>query len=83
MPGTKPSVSFSEARMVFLDPLALTYLDEIHSEEEPREITIGVSPSGRLLAVVHTERYGCKRIINAREATRRERQFFEEETRRG
>ncbi len=36
-------VSFEEAATVFLDPLAMTYPDPDHSEEEDREITIGYS----------------------------------------
>jgi uncharacterized DUF497 family protein len=36
-------VSFKEAATVFLDPLAMTYPDPDHSNEEDREITIGYS----------------------------------------
>jgi hypothetical protein len=35
----KHKVSFAEAASVFLDPLALTFDDPDHSEEENREIT--------------------------------------------
>jgi uncharacterized protein len=34
-------VAFDEAATVFLDPLAVTYPDPDHSEEEDRETTIG------------------------------------------
>ena len=37
----KHGVSFDEAAMVFLDPLALTFPDPYHSGGEEREITIG------------------------------------------
>jgi|SRR5215213_6754977 len=39
-------VSFEEAATVFLDPIALTYADPDHSDEEPGEITIGRSGKG-------------------------------------
>lgn len=39
----KHKVSFAEAASVFFDPLALTFSDPDHSDEEDREITIGVS----------------------------------------
>lgn len=45
----KHKVSFAEAASVFLDPLALTFDDPDHSEEENREITIGVSNKERAL----------------------------------
>ena len=36
----KHGVSFEEAATVFLDPLAITFPDPDHSDEEDREITI-------------------------------------------
>lgn len=39
----KHGVSFEEAATVFVDPLALTFSDPDHSDEEDREITIGVT----------------------------------------
>ena len=39
----KHRVSFEEAAIVFLDPLAVTYPDPDHSSEEAREITVGHS----------------------------------------
>ena len=41
---------------MFKDPLALIFNDEIHSAEEPREITIGHSVLNRLVLVCFTER---------------------------
>ncbi len=38
-------LSFEEATTVFLDPLAVTYPDPDHSDEEFREVTIGHSPN--------------------------------------
>jgi uncharacterized protein len=71
-------VSFEEAATVFLDPLAMTYPDPDHSNEEDREITIGYSTSQRLLFVSHVPRRNRTRIISARTATRRERKQHEE-----
>ena len=82
----KHGVSFSQAASVLLDALALTVYDEAHSEFEERWFTLGVSGQGRLLAVSHT--YSATgpasmkaRIISAREATRAERQQYQDEPR--
>lgn len=74
----KHSVSFGEAATVFLDPLAYTYPDPDHSDQEEREITIGHSTRQRLLFVSHAQRNDRIRIISAREATRKERKQHEE-----
>jgi hypothetical protein len=75
----KHGVSFDEAATVFLDPLALSGPDPDHSNGEDRYITFGVSRLGRLLSVCHTHRPGAIRIITARQATRSERQLYEED----
>lgn len=71
-------ISFSEAAGVLEDPLSTTFPDEAHSDEEPRFVTIGASERGRILVVAHTERNDTIRIISARRATRREREFYEQ-----
>jgi len=71
-------VSFNEAATVLEDPLSTTFPDEAHSEGEMRSVTVGVSRRGRLLVVAHTERNDTIRIISARRATRREREFYEQ-----
>jgi hypothetical protein len=71
-------VPFEEAATIFLDPLAMTYPDPDHSDEEDREITIGYSTKQRLLFVSHVRRSDRTRIIGARKATRRERKQHEE-----
>lgn len=73
----KHGVSFKEATTVFGDPLSLTIEDPEHSWYEERFVTIGDSSSHRLLVVVHTDQQGIIRIINSREATRRERRDYE------
>ena len=74
----KHRVTFEEASSVFLDPLALTFWDPDHSEEENREITIGRSVHQRVLFVSHTRREGRVRIISARRAIRREQRQYEQ-----
>ena len=73
---TKHGVSFQEAATVFGDPLALTFFDPDHSEEEDRFLTFGHSSDSRLLVVSHTDRDDRVRIISARRATRKERKSY-------
>lgn len=72
-------VDFREASTVFEDPDAITISDELHSEEEDRSITLGLSLLARILLVVHTERGERIRIISARKATPAERLQYESE----
>lgn len=58
----KHRVTFDEAATVFEDPLAAIFDDEVHSEEEQREIIVGHSAKNRLLLVCFTERAGAIRI---------------------
>ncbi|MDR1277010.1 MAG: BrnT family toxin [Candidatus Accumulibacter sp.] len=79
-------VTFTQAATVLLDPLALTVFDEEHSETEERWFTLGWASEGKLLAVSHTYRStgpasAQVRIISAREATRHEREQYENESR--
>lgn len=82
----KHGVTFVQAATVLLDPLALTVFDAAHSASEERWFTLGLSSDGKLLAVSHTYQHTgpihvSVRIISAREATRRERQQYENEPR--
>src|SRR3989442_6872063 len=45
---------------------------------EARFLTIGASTRGHVLVVAHTERNDTVRVISARRATRREREFYEQ-----
>jgi uncharacterized protein len=74
----KHGVSFEEACTVFRDPLSQTGRDPDHSVGEERFIIFGISTSGRLLAVAHTERDDTIRVISARPATPGERIIYEE-----
>lgn len=74
----KHAVSFEEAATVFDDPVFVMFVDEEHSVDEQRYITVGLSERGRLLVVAHTERDAQSRIISARKATKKEEQFYAE-----
>jgi uncharacterized DUF497 family protein len=74
----KHVVSFDEAATVFADVLSHVYPDIDHSDDETRFLIIGLSQTGRVLVVSHTDRGETVRIISAREATRKERIFYEE-----
>ncbi len=76
----KHGVSFERAATVFLDPEALSELDNEHSREEARWITLGLDRTGVLLVVCHTyretEASAQIRIIMARKATRNEAKHY-------
>jgi uncharacterized DUF497 family protein len=80
----KHGVSFNEAMTVFLDPLALSRLDDAHGPAEERWVTIGLSRDTNLLVVVHThveidaDRIYI-RIISARKPSSREKRQYEQE----
>ena len=52
----KHGVSFQEAASVFGDALSITYPGPDHSVTEHRFITVGMSQSGKVLMVAHTDR---------------------------
>jgi uncharacterized protein len=74
----KHGVPLEEAATVFQDIKALTFEDPDHSDDEPREITIGLSSLGRVLFLSHCDRGKRIRIISARKATPKERQQYAE-----
>ena len=68
----KHGVSFHEAATVFGDPMALTFSDPDHSQDEDRFLTFGHSVNGHLLIVSHTDRGDRTRIVSpSRNAQRR------------
>jgi len=82
-PDTEEHLRFLTARqrkIVFdaVDEQFVTVIDDEHSDDEERYITIGLSRQARLLVVAHTDRTGQVRIISARKATRKEEQFYAE-----
>lgn len=74
----KHNVTFQEAATILGDPLAVTFADPDHSENEQKYITFGLSRNKRLLVVSHTDRGDKTRIISARLMTRKERRIYEE-----
>jgi len=75
---SKHNVSFDEAKTVFNDPLYIDFYDIDHSDDEHRYIIVGQSQQGRVLIVSYTEREEAIRLISAREATRQERETYEQ-----
>ncbi len=73
----KHGVSFEETSTAFKDHLSLTIDDPLHSSEEERLILIGMSYNNRMLVIVHTEIKDKIRIISARKATKKERNYYE------
>lgn len=76
----KHNIRFEEVRVVFQDPLAFIFDDELHSIDEKREIIIGHDNKNRLVLICFTERNKIIRIISARLATKKERRDYEEYT---
>ena len=74
----KHEVSFEEGKTIFNDPFLFTFPDYEHSVDEERYVNIGLSVTGRILILTHTERQDKIRIISCRKATARERRFYEE-----
>ena len=77
----KHGVRFEEAATVFEDDHAYIQEDELHADEEPRQIIIGYSARNRLLMVSWLQRaFNLIRIISARLASSRERRIYEEKS---
>lgn len=75
----KHGVSFEEAKSVFWDENAIEFFDEGHSNEEDRFILLGISYALRILVVCHCikNKGHTIRIISARKATRKEKQYYQ------
>lgn len=74
----KHGLSFREAATAFGDPMAVTFEDPIHSEDEDRFLLFGYTEKRRLVVVSFVVREDRTRIITARKATRKERSIYEE-----
>jgi uncharacterized protein len=75
----KHGVTFQSAQTVFGDPLATIFADEEHSQQEERQLIVGLTDHGELLFVSFVERSeNLMRIISARRPTKRERREYEE-----
>lgn len=76
----KHGVGFEEAATAFGDVLSVTVGDPDHSLDEERFILLGLTERSRLLVVAHMVRGDAIRLNNARLATAKERQGYEEGT---
>ncbi len=72
----KHGIRFSDAESVLFDPMALTREDS-DAEGEQRFTSIGVDATGRLLVVIFSYRGEGIRLISARAATAKEREYYE------
>ncbi len=72
----KHGIDFEYAKLVFADPNRIELYDEEHSAYEDRYMVIGLVDD--VLVVVYTMRKSLYRIISARKATRREREYYEQ-----
>lgn len=76
----KHGVSFEDAKGVFYDEQAILFDDPDHSIGEERFLIIGTSWSRRVCLVSHCyrDKENCIRIISSRQATKREKQIYQE-----
>ncbi len=78
----KHQISFDEAKDIFEDPLHIAKLDCRFSYFEERWITIGSAKSDKILVVANIffDDNGEEiiRIISARKATQKEKDFYEQ-----
>lgn len=69
----KHGIRFSDAESVLFDPMALN----MAAQGEQRFVSIGVDATGRLHVVVLSYRGEEIRLISARPATAKEREYYE------
>ena len=74
----KHKVSFEVAVHIFNDPYLCEFYDSNHSETEERYSYIGSVMGDLVLFVISTDRNGKIRIISARKATKKERNYYYE-----
>lgn len=73
----KHEISFEIALKIFDGPV-FSVVDDRRDYGEVRTLSIGKVDEVLVLAVVHTDRFGNRRIISARRANRVERRAYEE-----
>ncbi len=73
----KHGVGFDLARRIFEGPV-VSWIDDRIDYGEERIHSIGMIDAVVVLAVIHTDRNGKRRIISARRANAKERKRYEE-----
>ncbi len=73
----KHGVTKKESEHVFLDKHAVQFEDIKHSQVERRIIIIGKSKRNRHLHITFTIRRNKIRVISARDANKKEREYYE------
>lgn len=77
----KHGISFEEAKEVFDDPLQISKLDKRFSYFEERWISVGATSKYKILVVANLfftdDGEEIIRIISARKANKKEREFYE------
>jgi uncharacterized DUF497 family protein len=76
----KHKVSKWEAEQVFFNNPILLIHDGKHSQSEARYFVLGRTDTDRRLLVVFTRRGSLIRVISARDMSKREREFYERDT---
>ncbi|UCG72253.1 MAG: BrnT family toxin [Chromatiales bacterium] len=77
----KHGIHFADAEIALRDPLALTLVDNDAVEGDRRFVSIGKDALDRLVVLVYSYEAETIRLISARNATKRERRFYEERVR--
>jgi uncharacterized DUF497 family protein len=76
----KHGISFAEAAPVLRHRLLRRWPDLEHSHDQPRTISMGLTPAGQILVIVTAVAMdGSIRIISARRATKRERHAYQDD----
>lgn len=75
-PLNHEGVTFDEAKLVLLDPYALTKEDD-DAKNEQRFVTLGMGSKGRILVVVWTLRGETIRLISAWKENQPQRRRYE------
>jgi len=76
----KHGVMYKECEEVFFNDPKVIYKDAKHSFTEKRFGILGKTDKGRFLHIIFTTRKNEIRVISARDQNRRERKFYENET---
>lgn len=77
-PLNHEGVTFEEAKLVLLDPYALTR-EDTDVNGETRFVTLGMGAKQRILIVVWTLRDECVRLISAWKANQPQRRRYEQQ----